>query len=517
MNATQRRAAAILAAAALATPLVLASPATAVKDPSAAPARDAAQLAKKLVRETTGQDAYKHLQKFQAIADSTGGHRAAGTLGHDASAAYVYQQLKKAGYNVSYQQFDFIYTETLAEKVSVVSPAPRTLDVKAMTYTKSTPVGGIKADLAAVPVDADGTTGCEPGDYATGTFTGKIALIKRGGCSFAIKQQQAAAAGAAGALIYNNAAGVLSGTLGDPASGKLPTGGITQAEGEQLAADLAKGAVNVSFEIRQLQEKRITNNVIAETKGGNAANTVMLGSHLDSVTAGPGINDNGSGSAGLLQTALELAKSKDKVRNKVRFAWWSAEENGLLGSEHYVTNLTALDKKEIKLYLNFDMIASPNYGLFVYDGDNSDNVGSGAGPEGSAQLERDITDFMDKRGVPNEGTDFSGRSDYGPFIEVGIPSGGTFTGAEGIKTAAQAAKFGGTAGVAYDVNYHAKGDDLKNINMKAFDVNIDVIANAVGTYAHDISSLRKPVVSTPTTGGESSGGGLHDDHHEVTA
>ncbi|MEU3482132.1 M28 family metallopeptidase [Streptomyces sp. NPDC033754] len=516
MNATQRRAAAILAAAALATPLVLASPATAVKDPSAAPARDAAQLAKKLVRETTGQDAYKHLQKFQAIADSAGGHRAAGTLGHDASAAYVYQQLKKAGYNVSYEQFDFIYTETLAEKVSVVSPAPRTLDVKAMTYTKSTPVGGIKADLAAVPVDADGTTGCEPGDYATGTFTGKIALIKRGGCSFAIKQQQAAAAGAAGALIYNNAAGVLSGTLGDPASGKLPTGGITQAEGEQLAADLAKGAVNVSFEIRQLQEKRITNNVIAETKGGNAANTVMLGSHLDSVTAGPGINDNGSGSAGLLQTALELAKSKDKVRNKVRFAWWSAEENGLLGSEHYVTNLTELDKKEIKLYLNFDMIASPNYGLFVYDGDNSDNVGAGAGPEGSAQLERDITDFMDKRGVPNEGTDFSGRSDYGPFIEVGIPSGGTFTGAEGIKTAAQAAKFGGTAGVAYDVNYHAKGDDLKNVNMKAFDVNIDVIANAVGTYAHDISSLRKPVVSTPTTGGESSGGGLHDDHHEVT-
>ncbi|MFE5716188.1 M28 family metallopeptidase [Streptomyces sp. NPDC056501] len=517
MNATQRRAAAILAAAALATPLVLASPATAVKDPSAAPARDAAQLAKKLVRETTGQDAFKHLQKFQAIADSTGGHRAAGTLGHDASAAYVYQQLKKAGYNVTYEQFDFIYTETLAEKVSVVSPAPRTLDAKAMTYTKSTPVGGIKADLAAVPVDADGTTGCEPGDYATGTFTGKIALIKRGGCSFAIKQQQAAAAGAVGALIYNNAAGVLSGTLGDPASGKLPTGGITQAEGEGLVADLAKGAVNLSFEIRQLQEKRITNNVIAETKGGNAANTVMLGSHLDSVTAGPGINDNGSGSAGLLQTALELAKSKDKVRNKVRFAWWSAEENGLLGSEHYVTNLTELDKKEIKLYLNFDMIASPNYGLFVYDGDNSDNVGAGAGPEGSAQLERDITDFMDKRGVPNEGTDFSGRSDYGPFIEVGIPSGGTFTGAEGIKTAAQAAKFGGTAGVAYDVNYHAKGDDLKNVNMKAFDVNIDVIANAVGTYAHDISSLRKPVVSTPTTGGESSGGGLHDDHHEVTA
>ncbi|MFI8522294.1 M28 family metallopeptidase [Streptomyces sp. NPDC085481] len=516
MNASQRRAAAVLAAAALATPLVLAAPATATPAPGAAPARDAAKLAKKLVRETSAQDAYKHLQKFQAIADSAGGHRAAGSLGHDASAAYVYTQLKKAGYAVTYQKFDFIYTETLAEKAAVLSPAPRDLPIRAMTYTKSTPVGGIKADLAAVPVDADGTTGCEPGDYASGTFTGKIALIKRGGCAFAVKQEVAAAAGAVGAIVYNNAEGVLSGTLGDAAAGKIPTGGITQAEGEKLAGELAKGPVNLSFEIRQFQEKRSTNNVIAETKGGNAANTVVLGSHLDSVTAGPGINDNGSGSAGLLQTALELAKSKDKVRNKIRFAWWSAEENGLLGSEHYVANLSSLDKKEIKLYLNFDMIASPNYGLFVYDGDDSDGVGAGAGPEGSAQLERDINDYLDKRGVAREGTDFTGRSDYGPFIEAGIPSGGTFTGAEGIKTAAQAQKFGGQAGVAYDVNYHAKGDDIHNINMTAFDVNIDVIANAVGTYAHDISSLKKPVVSVPTTGDAGSGGGLHGDHDEVT-
>nr|WP_223182492.1 MULTISPECIES: M28 family metallopeptidase [unclassified Streptomyces] len=505
-----------MAAAALATPLVLASPATAGQDPAAAPARDAAKLAKKLVRETTAQDAYKHLQKFQAIADSAGGHRAAGSLGHDASAAYVYTQLKKAGYDVSYQKFDFEYTETQAERASVVSPAPRTIDVKAMSYTKSTPVGGITAGLVAAPIDADGTNGCEPSDFASDTFTGKIALIKRGGCTFAVKQQNAAAAGASAALIYNNTEGILSGTLGDAASGKIPTGGLTQDEGTRLAADLAAGPVTLSVEIRQLQQIRTTNNVIAETRAGNAANTVMLGSHLDSVTAGPGINDNGSGSAGLLQTALELAKSKEKVRNKVRFAWWSAEENGLLGSQHYVDNLTALDKSEIKLYLNFDMIASPNYGLFVYDGDDSDGVGEGPGPAGSAQLERDITDYMDKKGLPHAGTDFTGRSDYGPFIEVGIPSGGTFTGAEGIKSPAEAAKFGGQAGVAYDVNYHAKGDDLKNINMTAFAANIGVIANAVGTYAHDISSLRKPVTSVPTTGGGTGGGGLHTGHDEVT-
>ncbi|MFB9515612.1 M28 family metallopeptidase [Streptomyces purpureus] len=507
---------ATLAAAALATPLLLASasPASATRDPGKAAAKDAAKLSKKLVREASAKDAYQHLVKFQQIADSAGGHRAAGSLGHDASAAYVYQLMKKAGYNVSYQKFEFQYTQTLAEKLSVVTPAPSDVEIKAMTYTKSTPVGGIKADLAAVPVDA--TTGCEATDYAAGAFTGKIALIQRGGCTFADKQTQAAAAGATAAIIYNNTDGALSGTLGGPEFGKIPTGGITKADGEKLAADLAKGPVNLSLEIRQLQEKRTTNNVLAETKTGNAANTVMLGSHLDSVTAGPGINDNGSGSAGLLDVALKLAKSKDKPANKVRFAWWSAEENGLLGSEHYVANMSELDKKEVKLYLNFDMIASPNYGLFVYDGDNSDGVGAPAGPAGSAQLERDINEFMDKRGVPHEGTDFTGRSDYGPFIAIGIPSGGTFTGAEGIKTPTQAAKFGGTAGIAYDVNYHAAGDNLDNINMRAFDINIDVIANAVGTYAHDLSSLRKPVVTVPTDGDEGSGGGLHDDHHEVT-
>ncbi|MGX1504663.1 UNVERIFIED_CONTAM: Zn-dependent M28 family amino/carboxypeptidase [Streptomyces graminofaciens] len=518
MKATHRRAVATVAAAALATPLLLASASPSAahrQDPGDRAAMDASKLARKLVQKSSADDAFEHLEKFQQIADSTGGHRAAGSLGHDASAAYVYQQMKKYGYDVSYQRFDFIYTETLAEKLSVLSPAPRDVEIAAMTYTKSTPVGGIKAAVAAVPVDD--TTGCEAADYTSGTFTGKIALIKRGGCSFAEKQAAAAAAGAVGAIVYNNTEGTLSGTLGDQASAKIPTGGITQAEGEKLAADLAKGPLEVSFEVRELQEKRSTNNVIAETRRGNAANTVMLGAHLDSVTAGPGINDNGSGSAGLLEVAEELAKREKQPTNKVRFAWWSAEENGLLGSEHYVANLSSLGKKEIKLYLNFDMIASPNYGLFVYDGDNSDGVGSGAGPAGSAQLERDINEFLDKRGTPHEGTDFTGRSDYGPFIEVGIPSGGTFTGAEGIKTEAQAKKFGGSAGIAYDVNYHAAGDDISNINMKAFAVNIGIIANAVGTYAHDISSLRKPVTTVPTDGDAGSGGGLHDGHdREVT-
>ena len=506
---------AVVAATALATPLLLAASPHQGHPSSHDPAKDAAKLSRKLVRSSSADDAYRHLQRFQAIADSADGHRAAGSLGHDASAAYVYQLLRKAGYDVGYESFDFVYTETLAEKLSVVSPTPRDITIKAMTYTKSTPVGGVRAALVAVPVDA--TTGCEAADYASANFTGKIALIKRGGCSFAQKQATAATAGAAGAAIYNNVDGVLSGTLGDVPSGKIPTGGLTLAEGEKLAADLAKGEVTVSFEIREFQEERTTRNVIAETRGGDASKTVMLGAHLDGVTEGPGINDNGSGSAGLLEVALELAKTHRTPANKVRFAWWSAEENGLLGSEDYVAKLTEAQRKQIALYLNFDMIASPNGVQFVFDGDNSDGVGAGAGPEGSAQLERDINDFLDRKGQAHEGTDFTGRSDYGPFVEAGIPSGGTDTGAEGIKTPAQAETFGGEAGIAYDPCYHAACDDLDNIDMGLFDSNIDVIANAVGTYAYDLSSLTRPVPDESTTGTPGSGGGLREGHaHGVT-
>ncbi|MFK0257625.1 M28 family metallopeptidase [Streptomyces sp. NPDC090445] len=505
---------AALAAATLVSPLLLAGPAGATSPQSDAARADA--LARKLVKDSTGKGAYNHLKVFQSIADYNNGTRVAGSKGHVQSAQYVEAVLKNAGYKVSRNEFEFTYVETIAETLKVNGAGGRDVPIHLMTYTASGPESGVTAQIAPAPVDADGTNGCEPGDFAAGAFTGKIALIKRGGCTFAAKQTNAAAAGAVGAIIYNNTDGALNGTLGDPAVGKIPTGGITQAEGQRLAADAAAGPVEVTLDIRELREQRKTFNVVAETQGGDENNTVFLGAHLDSVAGGPGINDNGSGSAGILQVAQRLAGDQKKIKNKVKFAWWSAEEFGLLGSEAYVGGLTEAQKKQIKLYLNFDMIGSPNPAYFVYDGDNSDGVGAGPGPEGSAQLERGITDFLDSKNIPHEGTDFDGRSDYGPFIEAGIPAGGTFTGAEGIKTAAQAAKFGGEAGKAYDPNYHAKGDDLKNIDQKALDINVDVIADAVGHYAHDLAPLSKPVVSQPTGGGSGSGG-LHAGHgSEVT-
>ncbi|WP_328300115.1 M28 family metallopeptidase [Streptomyces sp. NBC_00435] len=506
---------AALAAAALVSPLLLAGPAGATGSPQSDAARGDA-LARKLVKEATGKGANNHLKVFQALADYNDGTRVAGSKGHVQSAKYVEAVMRAAGYKVTRNEFDFVYVETIAETLKVNGAAGRDVPVKLMTYTASGPANGVTAQLAVAPVDADGTNGCEPGDFAAGAFTGKIALVKRGGCTFAIKQANAAAAGAVGAVIYNNTAGALNGTLGAADAGKVPTGGVSQEEGEKLAAEAAAGPVSVTLDIREFRESRKTYNVVAETRGGDENNTVFLGAHLDSVKAGPGINDNGSGSAGILQVAQRLASSQSKIKNKVKFAWWSAEEFGLLGSEAYVDGLTDAQRKQIKLYLNFDMIASPNSAYFVYDGDDSDKVGSGPGPEGSAQLEKGITDFLDGRGIPHEGSDFTGRSDYGPFIAAGIPSGGTDTGAEGIKTAAQAAKFGGQAGVAYDVNYHGKGDTIANIDQKALDINVDVIANAVGHYAYDLAPLSRPVVSAPSTGG-AGGGGLREGHdHDVT-
>ena len=230
-----------------------------------------------------------------------------------------------------------------------------------------------------------------------------------------------------------------------------------------------------------------TYNVVAETPTGNDANVVMAGAHLDSVNAGPGINDNGSGSAALLEVAEQLAKVNPV--NTVRFAWWGAEESTLVGSTRYVAGLTDEERSRIALYLNFDMVGSPNPVFFVYDGDDSDATGAGPGPSGSDRIEKTFEAFYAQRQVPFKGTDFSGRSDYGPFIAAGIPSGGLFTGAEGVKTAEEAAIWGGTAGRAYDPCYHQACDTLGNVDLHALDVNSDAMGFAILQYAMNTSDI----------------------------
>jgi aminopeptidase S len=216
-------------------------------------------------------------------------------------------------------------------------------------------------------------------------------------------------------------------------------------------------------------------NLIAEWPRGDVNNVIMAGGHLDSVTAGPGINDNGSGSAALLEVALTVASQNLNPGKRIRFGWWGAEERGLVGSTYYVNNLPSSERSRIKAYINFDMIGSPNAGYFVYSASGQ--------PSGSLALQQTLQAPFATMGVPTELTSVGGRSDHAAFANAGIPIGGLFTGAEVTKTSAQAQKWGGTAGVAFDRCYHASCDTTSNINVTALDRNSDAIAYAVWTLS----------------------------------
>ncbi|MGP3751439.1 M28 family metallopeptidase [Streptomyces sp. IBSNAI001] len=211
-------------------------------------------------------------------------------------------------------------------------------------------------------------------------------------------------------------------------------------------------------------------NLIADWPGGDPGQVLMAGSHLDSVTSGAGINDNGSGSAAVLETALAVSRARLAPDKHLRFAWWGAEELGLVGSKYYVNNLAAAERSKLAGYLNFDMIGSPNPGYFVYDDD--------------PVIEQTFKDYYAGLSIPTEiETEGDGRSDHAPFKNAGVPVGGLFSGADYTKTSAQAQKWGGTAGQAFDRCYHSSCDTTANINDTALDRNSDAIAHAVWTLS----------------------------------
>jgi Zn-dependent M28 family amino/carboxypeptidase len=229
--------------------------------------------------------------------------------------------------------------------------------------------------------------------------------------------------------------------------------------------------------------------VIAQTKTGSTSDVVMAGAHLDSVPEGPGINDNGSGVAAILETAVQLGNSPH-VQNAVRFGFWGAEELGLIGSRNYVESLNLDALKDIALYLNFDMLASPNPGYFTYDGDQSlplDARGQPVVPEGSAGIERTFVAYLKAAGKTARDTSFDGRSDYDGFTLAGIPSGGLFSGAEGKMSDEQAKLWGGRADEPFDPNYHTKTDTLDHIDRTSLGIQGAGVAYAIGLYAQDLT------------------------------
>jgi Zn-dependent M28 family amino/carboxypeptidase len=459
----------------------------------------------KLLQCVTLEGVRRHQAAFQKIADNSTdpvypGTRAAGTDGYADSVRYVARNLRRAGYRVTLDPVEITFN--FPAVLRQLTPVDADYESGPFTGSGSGTVTGnvnpIDISLATGPA-AVSTSGCEPADFAGFDWSGDndIALVQRGTCFFGTKAYYAEQAGAEAVIIFNQgntpdreALIVADATSVDepipgapgPVTHGIPVVGASFADGIALSA-----AGSTAFVEVLPQETRTDYNVIADKRGKRPNNVVMAGAHLDSVTEGPGIQDNGSGSAALLETALMMAKVKP--HNSLRFAWWAAEEQGLVGSADYVAGLSERQRDRIAMYMNYDMVGSPNYIFMVYDADQSTFEAPVVVPPGSEAIEDVYESFYTKFREPYDDAEFSGRSDYEAFILAGIPSGGLFTGAEEIKTAEQEAIWGGTAGEQFDPCYHEACDTLANVNRRALRVNSDLIAFAMLRFAYSTQSV----------------------------
>jgi len=484
---------------------------------------------KKLREAVTVAGIMEHQQAFEDIATITGGNRLSGTAGYDASADYVAERAAAAGMEVS--RFDFDYElDLLADftppVLSVTAGGPARSFIPGIGGTLfsegdfgsmyQSPSGDVTAPVWAADIDLNPATapsnnsGCQAADYA-GMPPGAIVLLQWDtACSLGTKFFGAQQFGA-GAIFWFDAAGGdwinVDGTSIPSVAGRL-------SSATALANGKLQGLTGLTARLKVDWRPGTypTSNVIAETPDGDPNSVIVVGAHLDSVGVGPGINDNGSGSATILEIAEQIRKVKP--RNKIRFVWFGAEEHGLLGSEAYVDSLPQSERDKIAAMLNFDMVGSPNFVRFVYDGDLSDSdPPEGGAPAASADIEQMFLDYFESQGLPTEPTAFDGRSDYGPFIFAGIPAGGLFTGAEVLKTPEEAAIYGGTAGEPYDPCYHMGCDTIDNLDATALDQMSDAAAHGTITLAQ----TKRLFPSTATAVKTGSGAGPTGGHSQVGA
>ncbi|MES0835145.1 MULTISPECIES: M28 family peptidase [Nocardiopsidaceae] len=414
----------------------------------------------------------EHMENLDTIAEYNGGNRATNTPGYDVAALYVEDQLERAGYETYRHEYDYeLWREQSPSVLAQTAPGEAVyeadVDYVPMSYSGS---GDVTAP--AVAVNADSTaSGCSPDDFA-GFPEGAVAITVRGTCPFSEKVQNSADAGASAAVVVNNADEVFLGTIETVSA--IPAVGVSGLTGADL---IAADGLELRVKVDATVSAESSYSVLAETAEGRDDNVVVVGAHLDSVEDGPGINDNGSGTAFVLETAIRLAEQADP-NNKVRFAFWGTEEEGLVGSTEYVADLTEQQLEDIALYLNFDMIGSHNYGRFVLDGGMELPDSSGA-PSGSGAIAKVFADYFASQDQVSEPGVLSGRSDYRAFMESGIPSGGLFSGADGIKSEEQVEWYGGTAGEAFDPYYHTADDTMEHIDW-------DSVAELSAAGAHGV-------------------------------
>jgi Zn-dependent M28 family amino/carboxypeptidase len=442
---------------------------------------DAGQYGSTLQQHVTTDAMVAHLQKLQDIANAYHGTRAVGTPGYDASVDYVAGELRGKGFDVQTPEF---HVKVFDSEPGTIIAGGTTFATRALEFSIGTPPDGVSAPL--VPARPDDSPGCSASDYDGLPVSGAAVLVDRGICPFSQKLAALTERGAAAMVIADNVdEKTMGGTLGEDAVVKIPAVSVTKADGARLRAAPGPVTIKMTANLRDI----VARNVIAQTKTGSTANVVMTGAHLDSVPEGPGINDNGSGVAAVLETALQMGSSP-QVQNAVRFGFWGAEELGLVGSEKYVESLDVDQLRDLALYLNFDMLASPNPGYFTYDGDQSMPARAGASPprvpEGSAGIERTLVNVLKAAGKTAQDMSFDGRSDYDGFTKAGIPIGGLFAGAEENMTDEQATLWGGHANQPFDPNYHRATDTIEHIDKTALGIQGAGVAYVVGLYAQDL-------------------------------
>ena len=438
--------------------------------------RDPSIAAEGAPRELPRIDAVRirtHLAVLQRIADANGGTRSTGTPGYDASVRYVVNELRNAGYAPTLHRFTTVlYRELRPPDVRLVAPGDTdVLEGEEIVTMQYSPSGRAEGDLVGVDLRTppglpdSSTSGCEPSDFEEFP-AGAVALVQRGGCFLFQKAANAAASGAAAALVMNEGQPgrreAIVGTLVSPRI-EIPVVGISYRLGERLARVDAGRPVRVRVATRTEIGRRSATNVIADLKG-SSRRRVVLGAHLDSVPNGPGLNDNGSGVAAVLEVARELRR-KRPASTGVRFAFWAAEELGLRGSTAFVDELSAGERDRIAAVVNLDMVGSPNGAAFVYDGDGSS--GGDRAPGSSDELERLFTRALALEGIAAEDTPMDQNSDHAPFAQAGIPVSGLFTGADGVKTRAEAKRFGGASGAPYDGCYHRGCDVAARVDVES--------------------------------------------------
>ncbi|CRG92685.1 hypothetical protein PISL3812_09750 [Talaromyces islandicus] len=404
--------------------------------------------------------------------------RVIGSKGHLGTIDYIYSTIAKLGdyYTLSNQSFPAVVGSIFESRLVLGSKVPESAIPMSLTPpTKDKePVFGLLGLVS--------NFGCSASDYRD--LSEKIALVSRGDCPFGTKSALAGKAGAIAAVVYNNEKGALGGTLGTPSPDHVATFSISDSDAAPYIKKLNNGKqVEASVYIDAIVENIETTNLIAQTKEGDPENCVMLGGHSDSVAEGPGINDDGSGSLTLLEVATQLANYR--VNNCVRFAWWAGEEEGLLGSDYYVSVLSPEENLRIRLFMDYDMLASPNFAYQVYNATNALN------PVGSEELRDLYTDFYTSHGMNFTYIPFDGRSDYDAFIKHGIPGGGIATGAEGVKTEKERELFGGVAGDWFDPCYHQFCDTVANLNLTAWELNTKLVAHTVATYGRSLDGFPK--------------------------